>query len=88
MNPQLDLLLSRPATAAKPCRVTTIIENLEEPYKTAAWQLVEKTFREGGIADIPLAREFQQAGLQISSTMINRHRNGWCKCQPRKEKAD
>lgn len=85
-----DLTLLRTATRSdtgQPCRVTRIIEALEEPYRSAAMRLVNTPHNQGGLADMPLAAEFRQAGIQISSTMINRHRNGWCPCTPRKEKA-
>lgn len=85
MNDQLATLrMHTRSTSGDPCRVSRLIANLEEPYRSAAQQLVNVKHNQGGIADMPLAAEFRKAGIQLSSTMINRHRNGWCPCPTEK----
>jgi hypothetical protein len=66
----------------KPCKVTQVIAALDEPYKSVAQSLVDTKFVQGGLPDIPLAAKFAEAGIQLSSTMLNRHRNNWCPCLP------
>lgn len=85
MNSLLEILHSSArSVSGQPCIVSRLIGDLEEPYRSAALQLVNTRHNQGGLADMPLAAEFRKAGLQLSSTMINRHRNGWCPCPTEK----
>jgi hypothetical protein len=63
-----------------PCRVAKVIDSISDPYQTKLQDLVNKSFADGGLPDTELAKLMQQAGLQCSATMINRHRRGVCTC--------
>lgn len=85
----LDALLHPGVRAepGEPCKVTAIVESLEEPYRTAADRLANLRPAQGGVSDMKAAAQFAAAGLRVSHSMINRHRNGWCPCPPREEEA-
>lgn len=65
-----------------PCKITKVIQALPEPYKTAARDLANKTFLEGGLSEDQAAAKFFEAGIKIGHSSIGRHRKGWCTCPP------
>lgn len=85
--PTTELFAVSRAPKGSPCRVTQIIENLDEPYRSAARDLANLRPHQGGVSDMRAAAQFAEAGIRLSSSMINRHRNRWCLCPSESEKA-
>jgi hypothetical protein len=70
------------AIPGRPCKVIKVVEALAEPYRSAAEQLANTTFANGGLSEDQAAAKFLEAGIKIGRTSIGRHRNGWCTCRP------
>jgi hypothetical protein len=77
LQPTVLASLSKPG---QPCKVTKVIESLEEPYRSAAQQLANRTFADGGFSEDQTAAKFAEAGIRLGHSTIGRHRNGWCTC--------
>ncbi len=73
----LDILLNIEAPKGAACKLGQILLDLEEPYKEALAKLVNQNI----ISSTQLARSIREAGLDISSTTIQRHRGENCSCQ-------
>lgn len=79
---KLDALLSESADVAivEPCLVGVIASDLEEPYLSAFLKIVNTTYPQGGLSDLPASKKLAQAGLRIGASTLNRHRRGLCYC--------
>lgn len=66
-----------------PCKVTTIGESLPAPYQAAYYRIAEQKFDNGGMPPEIASLKLAEAGIQIGSTTIARHRRNACRC-PRK----
>ena len=63
------------------CFIGKTLETLESPYKEALRNLVDVSFRQGGLGDFDLAIVMQDSGLSVSQATINRHRRNVCGCR-------
>lgn len=78
----LDVLLEPiPAKAATPCKVAQLITSLDEPYKSAVQNLVDTSYKQGGLSDYQLRERLLSAGIDVGGTVINYHRRGVCSCR-------
>lgn len=77
----LDILLE-PIPEPKPtlCKLGKVLEQLEDPYKTALQNLVNLQYADGGMSDEALTERLHQAELPMGSTIVNRHRRLVCSC--------
>lgn len=66
--------------AKHPCKVGRIVEELAEPYKSALVNLIVTRYADGGLSDEALEARLKDAGLEVGTTIINRHRRGSCTC--------
>jgi hypothetical protein len=77
----LDALLEPDESKSSPCKLETLIESLEDPYKSALVALVEIQPADGGLSANQLTAKIKKAGLSISSATIHRHRAKICPCE-------
>ncbi len=82
----LDILLDPvpERNMTRPCKVTRIIESLEEPYKSALIELVDRSFEDGGLTAEELEHRMKIAELEVGSTVIRKHRKQQCSCEKKK----
>ena len=69
---------TKPAT---PCKSRKLIDSLEEPYRTALDDLINKDAENGGLSPNKAAARIAEAGIDLSSHSIYRHRLGACACR-------
>lgn len=82
----LDALLSdtiKNDILVQPCKVTTIGNDLPTTYQAAFFRITELQFEDGGLPSEIASLKLAEAGIQIGSTTIARHRRNACRC-PRK----
>ena len=78
----LDALLKPiEPNAGTPCKIKRIMDTLEDPYKTALKNIVEKSVDDGGLSPNQAGARIREAGIEISSHSIYRHRIGSCACR-------
>lgn len=67
-------------TTKRFCKVGRVILDLPEPYQSAAINLVNTQYLDGGLSDRGLSAKFASAGIHLSATSLNSHRNRLCAC--------
>lgn len=78
---QLDVLLEPVPSSQRLCKMGKIVDQLDEPYKSAVVSLLATSFDEGGFTERQLSERFAIAGLRVGMTIIYYHRNNLCNCQ-------
>lgn len=77
----LDALLEPIETKPKQlCKVGRILDQLENPYKTALFGLIETKVADGGLSDDALAARMKTAGIAVGAKSIWTHRRRLCAC--------
>lgn len=76
----LDELLKPVERVIPECKLQRIINELDEPYKTALVNLTNTLYYNGGLSDQGLSNRLKAAGYQVSIPVVNRHRNKSCSC--------
>lgn len=79
----LDALLAPLPESNKtlPCKVGRIVLSLEDPYKTALTNLLANDHSEGGLTAESLEARMREAGLEVSASVIRKHRRHACSCE-------
>lgn len=78
----LEALLEPVEPKQKPlCKVGRILDQLEDPYKSALFGLIETKVADGGLSDDALAARMKTAGLEIGAKSLWTHRRRLCACQ-------
>lgn len=62
------------------CKVGSIVESLQDPYKSALRDLLNNLYENGGLSDEAVADRMTAAGLKIGSRTVYRHRRKACTC--------
>lgn len=76
----LDELLKPVEREIPKCKLQRLIDDLDEPYKTALVNLANTLYQHGGLSDQGLSARLKAAGFQVSVPVVNRHRAKVCGC--------
>lgn len=76
----LDALLAPIEKKLKPCKLGLLIQQLEEPYKSALQNLTDTKAVDGGLSDNALSERTAEAGVSVSKSVIREHRRNTCSC--------
>ena len=66
--------------APKLCKVGSIIDSLQDPYKSALHNLLIVSYDDGGASDEAIADRMKTAGLPVGARTIYQHRKKRCAC--------
>ena len=76
----LDALLAPIQKEVKPCKLGLLIQELEDPYKSALQTMTDTKLEDGGLSDNALSERTAAAGIRVSRSVIREHRRNTCSC--------
>lgn len=78
----LDVLLEPVPVRAKVrvCKVGRFYNDLPEKYQTALHGLLFTKYEDGGLTDEEMTIRLREAGCDVGSTVVNKHRKNKCAC--------
>jgi hypothetical protein len=74
-------LLEEKRDGRKLCVIGHPLVDLDEPYRSALQDLVDRSWSNGGLTEFAVAQVMNEAGLKGSPTSVLRHRRRLCICQ-------